>query len=534
MKKLMLFFVLLFLLVLSACENPLFVEASGLYTVSFETNGGTEIQAFRTNKISSSPKTQKEGEDFAGWYTSSRFVEEVSFPFELSKNITLYAKWEEHIEPYSVFFDSNGGTEVETFYGSVILETPASSKKGYRLEGWYLDKDLQNPVSFPDSPQRNCILYAKWTERSDITYLVKHYKQEIDLCNYKLYTSEEKTGTLGTITQAKAKSYTGFHNNEFQQKTINADGNTEIEIYYDRDSIAVVFDANNGSGKTDSQTFYYGVTQKLKVNKFTRKNYLFDGWSENKSGTGTKHADGSSMTLSYSQGTIITLYANWICGISVTNSTISTLSLSSLTDDCIIKVTGTINQNSLVSLASKIENANIGITLDLSEATGITTINGIGSTWESIFSECKKLEKLILPNTLKTIGSDAFKYSSFISVVIPDSVTSIGANAFLGCSCMTEVKIGNSVQSIGEWAFGLCDRLSSVVLPKSLINIAPCAFYDLKDLLSVTFADSYSKWTCRHQSLADCGYVYSVSVSNSGTNAVNLKNKYFNYFWIKN
>ena len=121
MKKLMLFFVLLFLLVLSACENPIFIEASGLYTVSFETNGGTEIQSFRTDKITSSPKTQKEGEDFAGWYTSSRFVEEVSFPFELSKDITLYAKWEEHIEPYSVSFDSNGGTEVETFYGSVIF-----------------------------------------------------------------------------------------------------------------------------------------------------------------------------------------------------------------------------------------------------------------------------------------------------------------------------------------------------------------------------------------------------------------------------
>ena len=58
MKKLMLFFVLLFLLVLSACENPLFVEASGLYTVSFETNGGTEIESFRTDKITSSTKNQ--------------------------------------------------------------------------------------------------------------------------------------------------------------------------------------------------------------------------------------------------------------------------------------------------------------------------------------------------------------------------------------------------------------------------------------------------------------------------------------------
>ena len=265
MKKFLFFFVFLFILILSSCENPLFVEASGLYTVSFETNGGTEIQAFRTDKITSSPKTQKEGYIFAGWYTSSNYVEEVSFPFELSKNITLYARWEERLQPYSVTFISNGGTTVEPFYGLVIQEVPYTSRDGFTFKGWYLDKQFQNPVSFPYYPKQDCIFYAKWAERSDITYIVKHYKQETDLKSYKLYESEELNGTYGASTQAKSKNYSGFHNNEFEQKTIAANGTTEIEIYYDLDQITVIFDANDGSGNTDSQTFFFGVSQKLKA-----------------------------------------------------------------------------------------------------------------------------------------------------------------------------------------------------------------------------------------------------------------------------
>ena len=519
MKIRTLLFTILSLLVLSSCENLLFIEASGLYTVSFETNGGTEIKTIRTDKITSSPKTYKYDEDFVGWYTSSQFVQEVYFPLELSKNITLYAKWEKHLQSYSVYFTTNGGTYVSTFYGSVIQRAPVSSKQGCSFAGWYLDKEFETPVAFPFNPQKNCILYAKWNARTDITYSVKHYKQETDLCSYKLCDTEERTGTFGAETQAKEKSYTGFHSNAFEQKTIAADGTTEIEIYYDRDTITVIFDANDGSDRTESQSFYYGVAQYLNINQFTRTNYYFDGWFENQAGTGAVYEDGSSVSFSYPQGTIITLYAKWVCGTSVTSDTISTLNLSALTDACIIKVTGTITQKDLVSLASKISTANKNITLDLSGTTGLEAITGTTSA-TSVFVKCTKLTNVILPSSLTTIGKYAFaNCSALTSITIPSSVKTIGAYAFYSCTGFISIKL--DVQNIGEESFGSCKSLTSVTFTSNVKMISSNAFHYCTALSSATFLDTKNWYKDS----------YLIDVTNPGTNASNLY--YSSSIWTK-
>ena len=53
-----------------------------------------------------------------------------------------------------------------------------------------------------------------------------------------------------------------------------------------------------------------------------------------------------------------------------------------------------------------------------------------------------------------TIGDFAFaRCESLISIVIPDSVISIGRSAFDGCSSLATVHIGDSVTSIGYGAF---------------------------------------------------------------------------------
>ena len=62
------------------------------------------------------------------------------------------------------------------------------------------------------------------------------------------------------------------------------------------------------------------------------------------------------------------------------------------------------------------------------------------------------------------------------SVVIEDSVTSIGSYAFYKCTGLTSVTIGNSVTSISKYAFHGCTGLTSVSIPDSVTSIGWSAF----------------------------------------------------------
>ena len=70
------------------------------------------------------------------------------------------------------------------------------------------------------------------------------------------------------------------------------------------------------------------------------------------------------------------------------------------------------------------------------------------------FRSCNTLKTIIIPNSVTSIGSYAFRdCSSLTSVTIPDSVTSIGDSAFRDCTSLTSVTIGNGVTSIEDLAF---------------------------------------------------------------------------------
>jgi len=64
-------------------------------------------------------------------------------------------------------------------------------------------------------------------------------------------------------------------------------------------------------------------------------------------------------------------------------------------------------------------------------------------------------------------------------LAIPDSVTSIGGRAFYNCTGLTSVTIGNSVTSIGYSAFYNCTGLTSVTIGNSVTSIGDYAFYGL-------------------------------------------------------
>ncbi len=89
-----------------------------------------------------------------------------------------------------------------------------------------------------------------------------------------------------------------------------------------------------------------------------------------------------------------------------------------------------------------------------------------------------------------SIGGNAFSgCSSLTSISIPNSVTSIGSSVFSGCSSLTSISIPNSVTSIGDYAFSGCSSLTNVTIPNSVTSIGKEAFLNDSNIANVYISD---------------------------------------------
>ena len=213
-----------------------------------------------------------------------------------------------------------------------------------------------------------------------------------------------------------------------------------------------------------------------------------------------------------------------------------------------------------------------------SECTSLTSVtipDSVTSIGEQAFSECTSLTSVTIPDSVTSIGEQAFsECTSLTSVTIPDSVTSIGDGAFASCTSLTgiwvaegnndyssdasgvlfnkdkitlvqcpgtfrEYTIPDSVTSIGEQAFMGCSSLTSVTIPDSVTSIHWGAFYDCTSLTSVTIPDSVTSigaWAFRDcTSLTDVYYAGSeaqwkaISISSNGNDDLLTANIHYNY-----
>ena len=121
-----------------------------------------------------------------------------------------------------------------------------------------------------------------------------------------------------------------------------------------------------------------------------------------------------------------------------------------------------------------------------------------------------------IPNSVISIGSDAFVgCTSLTSVTIPDSVTSIGSGAFRSCTSLTSVKIPNSVTSIGNYTFSGCTSLTSITISDSVKSIGWNAFSGCTSLTSVTIPNSVT--SIDNNAFRGCTNLTIVTIPNSVT-----------------
>lgn len=285
------------------------------YTLTYDGNGNTggsmstrEFTYGQTANLSSNGFT-KTGYNFLGWSfdqnaTTPTYLDGASFTYNYTSDKTLYAVWS---NKFDVTFDANGATGTPP---SSVQQTSNSSFNlpsadgltyaGYAFDGWLCDADkvtYQAGASYT-MPAKDVSFTAQW--KPLYSYTVKHYLQNVADDEYTLDVTETLSGT-GT-TQAVAKDYAGFTAQAFSQATIAADGSTVVEIFYNRNSYTLTFNAKGGNISSDTLTAKYGAPITLPV--ATRNAYTFVGWSE---------TDGGSTAVNYTTmpAESKTLYAIW-------------------------------------------------------------------------------------------------------------------------------------------------------------------------------------------------------------------------------
>ncbi len=96
---------------------------------------------------------------------------------------------------------------------------------------------------------------------------------------------------------------------------------------------------------------------------------------------------------------------------------------------------------------------------------------------DEAFMNCKFLQTITLPTTIREIGFSAFRdCHSLISIKIPTGVDSIPSYCFTACSNLQSIELPYTLTRIGDSAFNICKSLSNIDLPQSLIELGEFSF----------------------------------------------------------
>lgn len=126
------------------------------------------------------------------------------------------------------------------------------------------------------------------------------------------------------------------------------------------------------------------------------------------------------------------------------------------------------------------------------EYTIPSTVNTIN---DYAFSECSNITSISLPNSITSIGASAFSGCTSLSspITIPTGEKIIPNNAFANCSALTSVTIPEGVEEIGRNAFSGCTNLKEPILPSSINKLGIYCFYNCNNLNSINIPDGITE-----------------------------------------
>ena len=162
-----------------------------------------------------------------------------------------------------------------------------------------------------------------------------------------------------------------------------------------------------------------------------------------------------------------------------------------------------------------------GIFSECKKLTNVIIPDGLTEIGNYAFSSCSALETITLPNSITRIGNYAFSYDvSLVNLTLPKNLTNLGYRAFEHCTSLTEMTIPKNTVAeatsdyyspfrecenlrkmvfedgttvISKYIAGYCTGLEEVIIPNTVTEIGSCAFYYCNSLENIYLPASMAK-----------------------------------------
>lgn len=281
-----------------------------VHTVTFDAGEGELINYEETIQVNYGetielPLAKRDAYIFTGWYTGFG-VNDGKFTnvTPVTRDLTLYAGWEEDIK-FSVFFNTNGGSTIAPqVYSalSTINSLPEPTKTDYTFAGWYLDDGFNDRFATPYIITSDIDVYAKWEIAHYTVYFETNGGDPISSLDY--VAGDNVTGLIDANKQYK--QFAGWYFDS-QFNTPFEDGyeiHSNITLYAKfNDTYSTITFESNGGSIVSSKNVMNG-TDVTSLTTPTRLSYQFLGW----------YLDSelnNKIVLPYLVTKNFTLYAKW-------------------------------------------------------------------------------------------------------------------------------------------------------------------------------------------------------------------------------
>jgi uncharacterized repeat protein (TIGR02543 family) len=395
-----------------------------------------------------------------------------------------------------------------------IAAPAAPARTGYTFGGWYKDTDFTAYSAFDfinDSVTSDMTLYAEWLLD---TATCKTIIYNLDGVKYKTVTAEPGSSLAAPNTPIKAGYvFDNWYTDSSFTSTVTFPYTvTNDAIIYGRLTANSLFTVTFMSDGASYTTISTQSGSAISAPAPTRVGYHLDGWY-------TDQAYTSQVSFPYTVTADITLYAKWTFDFTYTLSGSEATITGYTGPGGAITMPSTITDSGTTYALTMIAAGTSGTTGVFSKKTTITSItisDSVTSIGAYAFYGCTGLTSVTIPNSVTAIGNYTFYgCSSLTSITLPNDVTTISDFTFNNCKGLTSILIPNSVTSIGSSAFRSCEGLTSIAIPDSVTSLGASSFYGCIGLTSLTIPNSVI--SIGSSAFNSCRGLASITISNSVT-----------------